>query len=304
MIVSAVLLLGRAASLPATRRARRLAAAAAERHFPGRLEVISAQSRFPASGGAEILLRLTGDPDAAVRLHVDRAAPGAARLAEAVEDARAAADRWRALRDALASGGHEVHALGRVVADPWIAADLGNDTVTGVLAALHASLAAHPGGTTAGSVLIAAPRTLRTLPRDRRDLPTLLRLTSRRRLAALSAAPYHRASFGPDGEPVLSLLRPFPLQRAYEAAVTASARRWLARHLPGAEVTAVLGATRLLPGRVDRLTAHLVLRDAGTSRLGDHVLRVTTTLDGALLGTPVLHRDVREGTGPLRLPPQ
>lgn len=299
MIVSAVVLLGRAVAAPAARRARSLAAAAAERHFPGRLRVISARPLFPAGGGAEVLLAIVGDPDAFVRLRIDRTAPSAERLAEALAEATGAAERWRELRQALASRGYAVHALGRVAAEPWIAAELTNDTVADVMAGLRDL----PPGT---SVLVADPAVVRRLPADRDpSLPTLLRLTSRRRLAVLSGAgPYHRASFGADdGESALSLLRPFTLQQAYEAAVAASALRWLGRHVPGAEVAAVTGASRLLPGRVDRLRVHLVVRD-GPGAPADHVLAVTTDLAGTLTGEPpVLTRDVRDGSGLLRPPP-
>lgn len=297
MIVSAVVLLGRAAAAPAVRRARALAAAAAARYFPGQLRVISARSLFPAGGGAEVLLRVADDQDAFVRLRVDRTGPSEARLAEAVGEARDAAERWRGLRDALGARGFEVHALGRMVGDPWIAAELTNGTVTDILAGVRG---VQPGG----SVLVADPAVVRRLPEER-GLPTLLRLTSRRRLAVLSGAgPYYRASSGADGgAPVLSLLRPFALQQAYEAAVAASARRWLAAHVPGAEVAAVMGVSRLLPGRVDRIRVHVVLRD-GPGAPADHALAVTTDLAGALTGDPpVLLRDLRGPAGLLRLPP-
>ncbi|WP_329174305.1 hypothetical protein [Streptomyces sp. NBC_01477] len=308
MIVSAVMLLGRLAGTPAARRSGRLAADAAERCFPGRLAVISARPRFPASGGAEILFRVLDDHDAFVRLRVDRAAPTAGQLGEAIEDGLAAAREWRALAAALRRGGYEVHGLGRVVADPWIAADPTNDTVTDFLAGLRDCLARRPGAP-ATSVLIADPAVVRALPRDRDpSLPTLLRLTATRRLAALSGRrPYYRASFGTAGALGLSLVHPFSLWQRYEAAVTAGADAWLARVSPGARATAVMSLTRLVTGRVDRLRAHVVFRDgseqSGPARLGNHVLAVTTDLDGALTDEPTVIRDARAGAGPLRLPP-
>lgn len=307
MIVTAVMLLGRAAGTPAARRARRLAEQAAEAAYPGRLAVISARPCFPASGGAEIVFRVLDDQDAVVRLTVDRAAPSPGRIGEAVEDGLAAARKWRALDAALRQGGHEVHALGRVVADPWIAADPADDTVTGLLAGLRDCLARRPDAPPT-SVLIAHPSVVRRLPRERDpSLPTLLRLTARRRLAALSGKqPYYRASFGSAGAMELSLVHPFALWQRYEAAVTAGAAEWLARVSPGAAVTAVMSLTRLVPGRVDRLRVQVVFRDGpgeGHDRLGSHVLAATTDLDGTLIGEPAVIRDVRDGNGPLRLPP-
>ncbi|WUH90716.1 hypothetical protein OG900_11825 [Streptomyces sp. NBC_00433] len=307
MIVSAVMLLGRAAGLPAARRAGRLAAAAADRGFPGRLTVISARPRFPASGGAEIVFRVVDDPDAVVRLRVDRAAPSRERIGEAVEEGLAAARTWRALAAALREGGHEVHALGRIVADPWIAAAPSNDTVAELLAGLHDCLAGRPD-LPPTSVMIAAPAVVRALPRDRDpSLPTLLRLNARRRLAVLSGRrPYYRASFGANDGPELSIVHPFALWQRYEAAVTACAAAWLARADPDATVAAVMGYTRLVPGRVDRLRVHVVFRDGppqGRAPLGDHVLVATTDLAGAFVGEPTVVRDVSAGGGRLRLPP-
>lgn len=303
MIVSAVMLLGRAAGLPAARRAKRLAEDAAAVAHPGRLTVISARPCFPASGGAEILFRVADDPDAFVRLRVDRSPPAPAQIRDALEAGLAAAGRWRALSAALRQGGHEVHALGRVVAEPWIAAAPSNDTVADLLSGLHACLGGQHGVLPA-SVMIADPAVVRALPRDRDpSLPTLLRLNASRRLAALSGRrPYYRASFGVDGTPEMSVVHPFVLRQRYEAAVTASATAWLARALPGTGVSAVMGSTRLVPGRVDRVRVHVVFHDDNASQ-GNHALTATTGLDGMLVGDPAVHHDLREVTGFLRLPP-
>lgn len=307
MIVSAVMLLGRAAGLPAARRARRLAEDAAETAHPARLTVISARPCFPASGGAEILFRVADDPDAFVRLRVDRAPPTAAQVREAVDEALAAAARWRALSAALRRGGHEVHALGRIVADPWIAAAPSNDTVEDLLTGLRKCLAGQPDVLPA-AVMIAAPAVVRTLPRERDpSLPTLLRLNADRRLAALSGRrPYYRASFGAEGSPEMSIVHPFALWRRYEAAVTASASAWLAGAMPGTGVSAVMSRTRLAPGRVDRVRVHVVFHDGPRQPRppqGNHALAATTDLDGTFVGAPTVLRDIRDGTGPLHLPP-
>nr|WSX76583.1 hypothetical protein OH826_23790 [Streptomyces sp. NBC_00899] len=308
MIVSAVMLLGRAAGLPAARRAKRLAEDAAETAHPARLTVISARPCFPASGGAEILLRVADDPDAFVRLRVDRAPPAVAQVRDAVDEALAAAARWRALSAALRQGGHEVHALGRVVADPWITAAPSNDTVEDLLAGLQECLAGRQPDVLPVAVMIADPAVLRALPRDRDpSLPTLLRLNAARRLAALSGRrPYYRASFGAQGSPEMSIVHPFALWQRYEAAVTASATAWLAGALPGTGVSAVMSRTRLVPGRVDRVRVHVVFHECPQQPhppQGNHALAATTDLDGTFVGDPTVLRDIRDATGPLHLPP-
>ena len=302
MIVSAVMLLGRAAGLPEARRARRLAVAAADRGFPGRLAVISARPCFPASGGAEIVFRVVDDPDAVVRLRVDRAAPSQEQLGEAVEEGLAAAAEWRALAAALHQGGHEVHAVGRIVADPWIAAEPANDTVADLLAGLRDCLAQRPDAPPT-SVMIADPAVVRSLPRDRDpSLPTLLRLNANGRLAALSGRrPYYRACFDTaGGPPELSIVQPFALWQRYEAAVRAAAAAWLARVSPGASVAVVMGYTRLEPGRVDRLRVHVVFHDGpehGRTPQGNHVLTATTDLNGTFVAEPTVLRGARGGGG-------
>lgn len=303
MIVSAVMLLGRAAGLPAARRAKRLAEDAAATSHPARLTVISARPCFPASGGAEILFRVADDPDAFVRLRVDRVPPAPAELRDAVDAGLAAADRWRQLSGALRQGGHEVYGLGRLVAEPWIAAAPSNDTVEDLLSGLHACLRGQPGLLPA-SVMIAEPAVVRALPRDRDpSLPTLLRLNANRRLAALSGRrPYYRASFGVRGTPELSLVQPFALWQRYEDAVAANAATWLAEALPGTGVSGVMSRTQLVPGRVDRVRVHVVFHEEGATQ-GNHALTLTTDLAGSLVGPPAVHHNLRDGPGPLHLPP-
>jgi hypothetical protein len=295
-------LLGAALGATTTPRDRRRSERVAEGVFPGRLRVVSARTLFPASAGSEVLFGLDDDPDAVVRVLAGGAEPTAASIRQAVADAQAKAQRWRTLNAAFADGGHRVHALGRLVADPWVAAELTNDTVAGVMDGLVPCLARS--GVT--SLLIADPATVAELPAPDPDRPTLLRLTDRRLLAALSGhRTCHRLSYTA-GSVELGLVRPFEQQQVYESRAAASAGRWLAGAVPDAEVTAVLGVSRLLPGRVDQVRGYVVFRDEpeqGRVPLGNHALLVTTGLDGELAAEPTVLRDVREGRGPLRLPP-
>ena len=295
-------LLGAAIGVTTTPRDRRRARRVAQRALPGRLRVVSARTLFPASAGSEVVFALHDDPDAFARLRVAGAEPAEEAVRQAVTEAEAAAENWRALDSAFREGGHRVHALDRPVADPWVSAELTNDTLAEVLAGLVPCL--NRAGLS--SLLIAAPQTVAELPAADSRLPTLLRLTDRRLLAALSGhRTYHRLS-STEGTPVLSLVRPFVRQQFYESRAAASAGRWLAGAVPGAEVTAVLGISRLLPGRVDRVRGYVVFRDEpeqGRLPLGNHALLVTTDLDGELAAEPTVLREVRAGRGPLRLPP-
>lgn len=308
-----VMLFGGAVGMLTTRRARRLAVRAGERLFPGRLRVIGAKPLFPASGGAEIILGVCDDRDAVVRLRVERGEPTDEAVVKAVEDGLAAAEAWRGLNEAFRDGGYQVHAVGRVVAEPWIAAEPHNGTVDAMLTRIGECLARVPATVPATSVLIAHPDLVRNL-RDRDPgAPTLLRMNARRRLAALSGQrPYYRASFEwRDGAPVpgsgrLGLVRPFEDGQRFAAAVEASAAGWLAEAIPEATVCSATGVWRLLPDRIDRLTGFVLYRDEpepGPVHLGKHALRVTTDLDGGLVGAPTVLPDVREGRGALRLPP-
>ncbi|MFJ2635480.1 hypothetical protein ACIO6U_26510 [Streptomyces sp. NPDC087422] len=306
-----VMLLGAATGLLGTRRQRRTAARMGDRLFPGRLAVYGARSRFPAAGGAEVMFRVTDDPDAVVRLRVDRAEPEEDELRKAVADALDRARTWRDLDAAFREGGYEVYALGNVVAEPWIAADPRNGTVDDLLTRIAACLTRWSGATPT-TVLIAHPDLVAGLKDRDPSAPTLLRVTARRRLAALSGQrPYYRAWFEwRDGVPVpgsgrLDLVRPFDDSQRFAAAVEASAAAWLAEAVPEATVCSATGVWRLLPNRVDRVTGFVLYRDEpepGPVYLGKHALRVTTDLDGALVGDPTVLPHVREGRGRLHLP--
>lgn len=288
--------------LTTTRRDRGTAVRVGERACPGRLRVVAARTLFPRTTGSEITFALTDDPDAVARVRVERGTLGEEAVREAVALARTRADTWRHLSAAFRSGGYDIHGLGSLVADPWVCDDITNDTVRAVLD----RLAACAGGTAPGSVLVAAPDVVLRLPPPDPGVPTLLRLTERRRLAALSGhRAYHRVWYDPRGASV-SVVRPFEEQRRYDAAVEASAGEWLATALPGAAVTAAMSVSRLVPGRADRVRGYVVFRDASPDdpvSPGNHALLVTTDLAGRLTAAPTVLRDVREGRGPLRLPP-
>ncbi|WP_329136983.1 hypothetical protein OG552_26275 [Streptomyces sp. NBC_01476] len=289
--------------LTTTRRDRKAAAVAAERVFPGGLRVVAARTLFPQTTGSEIVFAVTGDPDAVVRLRTAGGGrePDEAAVRAAVATGQAAAERWRTVNSAFAAAGYPVLGMSETLDTPWVTADLTAATLDEILTGLRSCTTS----TGVSSVLIAPPEVARALPPEPAGLPTLLWATGRRRLAALSGRrPYHRLSYRPDGTPALGVVRPFHLQQTYEAAAMASAARWLAAELPGAEPVVLLGATPLLPGRLDRVKGYVVFRDAGDTpgSYGDHALLVTTDLDGALTGEPTVLRDRRQGTGRLDLP--
>ena len=289
---------------------RRRAAALGERVFPGRLRVLGSRTLFPQTTGSEVTLGLADDADAVVRLRVEDDVPGEEALRAAVARALADAADWRTLKSAFAEGGYEVHALERLVARPWVSAEVGNGNVAEVTARLAACVRRWEPGERGTDVLVAPPEAVRELPPGRPGWPEPLRLTAAPRLAVLAGRrPYLRFSCDPAAGPALSLERPFPLRESYEAAVSASATRWLAGAFPETEdieVTRVMGVNRLLPGRVDRTEGHVLFRDEpeeGRIRFGRHALRVVTDLDGELAGEPAVLRDVRDADGTLRLPP-
>lgn len=288
--------------LTTTRRDRQRAVALGELVFPGRLSAVSARTLFPVTTGSEVILRLRDDPDAVVRVRMEQGRLGEGELRAAVTLAVTQAEAWRHLKSAYSAAGYEIYALTRYVDTPWVAAEVTAETVEAVLA----GLAKCSRDTGVEAVHILPPDAVRQLPPPQRDIPTLLRLTDRRRLSALSAQrTYHRVSYDTH-PPALSLVRPFDQRQLFDATLTTAAGEWLAHHLPGAEVTAVMNVSRLLPAHLDRLTGYVIYRDApDASRvpLGNHALLVTTDLAGALVTEPTVLRNIREGRGALRLPP-
>lgn len=333
-VMAALVLLARACGPVVTRRHRKRAGELAEALYPGRLRVIGARPLFPQAGGSEIAFAVTGDPDAVVRLRVDAGAgscggqPCDRALARALREARTAAEDLRALSAALGRCGYEVYAVGSArsaVGEPWIAAALTDDTVTDVLGEIGACLrrwsldrpapegSPVPRGTT---VNVVAPEAVRDLPAGPSRWPTLMRLTHPRLPAALSRRPYHAVHYAwRDGavdpaSATVRIVRPFAQRQRFDAAVRANVASWLGSAVPGAVVVEGYGGVwRLVPGRVDRLSGHVLFcapedpHARGRRCPGCHAVAVTVGPDGALAGEPVVVRGVREGDGSLRLPP-
>ncbi|MET7640970.1 hypothetical protein [Streptomyces sp. NPDC005438] len=324
-----------------TREDRRRAQEIADERHPGLLRVVGARTLFPRTSGSEVSLSVADDPDAVVRLRIDAdsgvcgGAPCDRALDVALEDARAAARDLRLLRAALRECGHTpraVRAYRSSVGEPWIEARLTNDNVTGVLERLGECLrgwasayspadGAAPSRQRAVTVHIAAPGTAPDAPENAAGRgPTLVRLTERGVHAALATRPSYAVTWTyrngvlDAGSGAVRLVRPFRERRAFERAVGDHTAAWLAPRHPGAHQLRPHGVVRLVPGRVDRLWGHVLFCDrshpeergrAGAARCrGDHAVRVTTDLDGSLVGEPRVIRDVREGNGPLRLPPE
>lgn len=240
---------------------------------------------------------------------------------------RADAVEFRLLTREFAACGYEVHGIRPAVSDPWIAARVDGTTVRPVLASVGACLArwsrARAADPTAGavepprsfSVHLAAPETARGLPDGDAALPSLARLSTSKRMGALSKRTYIRASYpwtaaGIDAESgVASLVRPFAEQQRFGRAVRGAAETWLRTEgprLPAAVAAEYTGVWRLVPGRVDRVQGWVLYCDRPEGErpvcLGRHALAVTADLDGRLVGEPRVFRDVREGNGPLLLP--
>ncbi|WP_156725170.1 SCO7460 family lipoprotein [Streptomyces apocyni] len=313
-----------------TKEDQRRASALANELFPGKLEVISAKSLFPATLGSEVAFRLTDDADAVVRLRVDRQGDTCGRedceraLTKAVADARARARDLRTLTTAFADCGYEVHAVGQghSVTQPWVVAAPTNATVTSVLAEIGAcveqwsrSRAAQdvpPPASGTTSVLVTAPEALRDRPTGGDDRPTLMRMTDPKLLGALSRGAYYRVSYpwrdgvADPGSGAAYLVRPVAERDRFGAEVREGVTPWLTASRPEAVLSTYTGAWRLLPGRVDRVKGYVLYCDEPDGRrrcLGQHAVAVTTDLSGKLIGEPTEVRDVRIGNGALRLPP-
>ena len=173
------------------------------------------------------------------------------------------------------------------------------------------------------TLYIAAPGTsAEAAPRDT-DLPGLAELSDRKTLAPLLAGSRYAVTWpvrnGELDQSALAprLVLPHKERRAYEDAVTEHVGAWLADHLPAAHEPRAHGMTRLTPGRVDQLQGYVLFCDRPHEQAaepktprrgpaarcrGNHAVRVTTDLDGRLVGSPQVVRDVREGNGALRLP--
>ncbi|MEU6732608.1 hypothetical protein ABZ929_05295 [Streptomyces physcomitrii] len=290
---------------------------------------------FALRDDPEAFVRLRVDAE---RDRCEGGAPCARALREARARGEAAAAEWRLLRGELEHCGYEVHAV-RVtrdaVAEPWISVPLSNRNLTGVLDRLGGCLerysralpSAARTGRTAINVNIAAPEAVRSLPRGKQGDPVLLRKSSTKLLAALASGPYHAVSYAWRDGAVLPgsgtprRVLPFEDNQEFVRAVHTSTARWLRRTHPQAQVVeGYSGIWSLRPGRLDRQRGYVLYcegpeshpghRSTGGTRspradrcLGNHALVVTVDLRGNLLDEPRVERDVREGRGPLNLPP-
>ncbi|MEU1277321.1 hypothetical protein [Streptomyces sp. NPDC005805] len=332
VVVAALALLVSGCGVLSTKEDRAFAAELAERVHPGELRLIGARTLFPETSGSEVTYALRDDPDAFVRLRVDAGrerCEGSGDCAAALREARArgeaAAAEWRLLRDELGRCGYEVHAvrvLRGTVFEPWIATELTEPGLADQLAriggcleryarALPAATAAERTGT---SVHIASPAAVRELPRGEEDAPTLLRLSSSGRQAALAARTSHAVAYTwrdgallPDsGRPRIVRTREDRL--AFTAAVHDATDAWLARSVPGARAVRTWGGVwSLLPGRLDRQRGYVLFCEGPVAAdercLGKDAVLVTVDPAGRLVAEPQVVRDVREGRGPLNLPP-
>ncbi len=302
-----------------TRKHVRAARKAADAAFPGLLRVLGSRTLFPASTGSEVTFALADDPDAVVRLRIESGAEdlGPA-LRAAVARGRRLAGELRCLLAAFADGGHPVVAVDANQHRPWVAVDLTNDTVTARITQLghcarewtarHTRLTSATELASAVQVVIVSSPVVAALPDPGPELPTSARLCDPARLRALRAAPAFLARY-PIGDLTPSHLYPSRSddgRREFEARVRAQAVEWLRANAPGAVVTRPASLWSLVPGRVDRSTGHVLFADPpprGTRPQDNHALAVTVDHDGTFTAPPVMHRDVRDAHGAVRLPP-
>lgn len=316
-----------------TRDDEKRAAELAEESFPGRLTVIGSRILFPESTGSEITFSVTDDPDAVVRLRIDAAenrcegADCTDALRKAVERARKDAARLRTMLDAFEDCGHPVVAADERWSEPWVEAaptnaDVG-DVVTGIGSCVQrwATVAAQrqqdplPSWV---SVQLAAPDTVRRSPVPEHDQPTALRLSHRRRLAALGKKPYYVISYplAQDGEPHVDtssahmrIVSPLEVRQAFSRKVEAAVLPQLRTAYPDAVTTggAGLGVWRLQPGTVDRVRGRVLFCRRppadGKRCLGDAAAEVTAHADGGSASVTGVRTDIRDERGVLRLPP-
>ncbi|TDD98196.1 hypothetical protein E1298_00365 [Actinomadura rubrisoli] len=309
----------------------------AERLYPGQLRLIGARTLFPETNGSEVTFAVRDDPDAVVRLRIDGKKalcdrkPCEGALTEAVARGRKQAAEFRLMRSAFERCGYQIIGLGPTVGEPWVTADLTNDNVTAVLAELgrcavqwSAALTANgsppqsdgsyglPAGTRSLRVKLVRSDVARGRPSGDPKAPALARLTAGKLQAALSKRTYFAAGFtmrdGRD-EPVtsgISISRPFEERQAFGRRVRTAVGEQLRATHPQATVTSYNGVWRLEQGRVDRFTGYVLFCDTpGHDRncLGNDAVRVTVDEQGVPVSELQFVPNVREGNGPLRLPP-
>lgn len=310
-------------------RARELADAV----FPGELAVIGSRILFPESTGSQITFAVTDDPDAVVRFRIDAAKNRCSGhkdcadvLRKAVERARKDAARLRTMREAFEACGHPVLASDERWSEPWVEAQPTDADVGEVVAGIGSCVQRWATATARQhetplrrwvSVRFAAPDTARRLPTPKHDRPTALRLSDRRRLAALAKKPYYVVSYplAQDGGPQVDvssarmrIVSPLQVRQAFSRRVEAAVLPKLRAIYPDAVTTggAGLGVWTLLPGSVDRVRGHVLFcrrppADRGRC-LGDAAAAVTADADGGSATVTGILTDIRDEHGVLRLP--
>ncbi|WUW26083.1 hypothetical protein OG521_37100 [Streptomyces sp. NBC_01463] len=325
-LVCAVALTLAGCGVVSTKEDRRFAEKLAEAHYPGVLRVIGARTLFPKSGGSEITFAVADDPDAVVRMRVDaeagtcntHACKGV--LDDAVERGRSEAAGLRVLIRTFRSCGYEVVGVEPSSGAPWIVASLTNATVTRVLADIGSCVRKwkepdtrgdRPAGRPGASVNLASPSVAGNRPAGNKSQPTAMRLSETRLLAALQSRPYYAASYtAADGRLDTAgrarIVRPFATQQRFARTAQQAVRTQLLATHPRVQVSEFSGVWSLEPGTVDRLTGYVLYceePDRDKRCLGDKAVVVTTDVRGNPVGQPRPVGTVRQGRGPLRLPP-
>ncbi len=324
--VAGALVLGLAAALTGcglvttTKEDRAYAEKLAEKYYPGVLRVIEAHTLIPHSSGSEITFAMNDDPDAVVRMRVDADAGTCNThdcrgvMDDAVERGRREAAALRVLVGAFRRCGHEVLAVDPQTGSPWIAASPTNATVSGLLKDIGACAREWKDGTEVkgASVNLVSPAVAKKRPTGKKSQPTAMRLSATSLLAALGSHAYYSAGYtAKDGriDPASGsarIVRPFAERQKFAAAVQSAVKDRLRAAHPRVQVSDYEWIWRLEPGAVDRLTGYVLYceePDGDKTCLGDRAVLATTDLDGRLLGELREIGKVREGRGPLQLPP-
>ncbi|THA68725.1 hypothetical protein E6P78_13430 [Streptomyces sp. A0958] len=310
-----------------TKEDRRFAEKLADTYHPDVLKVIEAHKLIPNAGGSEITFAMTDDPDAVVRMRVDADA-GTCNTHEcrgvmddAVRRGRREAAALRVLVDTFRRCGHEVIGVEPSTGAPWIVASPTNATVTALLKDIGSCVrqwkeeagSGKEGTEVKGaSVSLASPSVAEGRPAGRKSQPTAMRLSAAPLLAALSSHDYYEVGYAATdgridaGSGRARIVRPFEAREEFAGAVHSAVRSRLRATYPRVQISDYDWVWRLEPGTVDRVTGYVLYceePDGDKSCLGDQAVLVTTDLHGKPLGGLRHVGKVREGRGPLRLPP-
>ncbi|MFF5336520.1 SCO7460 family lipoprotein [Streptomyces sp. NPDC013181] len=309
-----------------TKEDRAYAEKLAATHHPGVLRVIEAHTLLPKSSGSEVVFAVTDDPDAVVRMRVDAEAGTCNThdcrevMDQAIEKGRQEADALRAVVGSFRACGHEVLAVDPQTGAPWIAASLTNSTVSARIGELGGcarkwkeAAGGKDGGAVRGaSVNVVSPAVAAKRHQGAKTQPTAMRLSGSSLLASLGSHAYYSVGFGAvDGRVDPSsgnarIVRPFKERQKFAAAVHGAVGDLLRAEHPRVRVSDYEWVWRLEPGTVDRVTGYVLYceePDGEKSCLGDRAVLVTTDLAGKPVGGLRHVGKVREGRGPLRLPP-